>query len=347
MEIRGITAEGFEMRTLPHIPGLAFRQFRGESDFALMVDIINASHIEDEIQEAVILEEVAKDCTPRDKFDPYTDMVLVEVDGDLVGHSEVTWSRDLEENWLGWHTAYLLPAWRRKGIGRSLLVWNESRLTEIAAAQGGKVKGGSYFQVFSQDTAVGRNALIEQAGYAPVRFFYSMQRVDLQDLPEDPLPEDVCLCTVEPEHMRTIWDAKNEAFRDHWGYGQRTEEDYAHWLEDPYNDPSLWQVAWARDEDSGEERVAGMALNSIYPEDNARFGFLRGEVSALGVLRSWRKRGLGRALLIRSIHALRERGMIEVILGVDTDNLTGALRLYEGVGFRTLSQDAIYRKPLT
>ena len=89
-----------------------------------------------------------------------------------------------------------------------------------------------------------------------------------------------------------------------------------------------------------------MVVNSIYPEDIARFGFLRGEVSALGVLRSWRKRGLGRALLIRSMHALRERGMTEVILGVDTDNLTGALRLYEGVGFRTLSQDAIYRKPL-
>jgi mycothiol synthase len=346
MEIRGITAEGLEMRTLPHIPGLAFRQFRGESDFALMVDIINASHIEDGIQEAVILEEVAKDCTPRDKFNPYTDMVLVEVDGDLVGHSEVTWSRDLEENWLGWHTAYLLPEWRRKGIGRSMLVWNESRLTEIAAAQEGKVNGGSYFQVFSQATAVGRNALIEQAGYAPVRFFYSMQRVDLQDLPEAPLPEDVCLRSVEPEHMRAIWDTKNKAFRDHWGYGQRSEEDYAHWLEDPYNDPSMWQVAWERDEDGGEESVAGMALNFIYPEDNARFGFLRGEVRTLGVLHSWRKRGLGRALLIRSMHALRERGMTEVILEVDTDNLTGAQRLYEGVGFRTLSQDAIYRKPL-
>jgi len=344
MEITRITDEGLQMRTPPHIPGLAFRQFRGERDFGLMVKVINASHVEDGIQEAVILEEVAKDCTPRDKFDPYTDMVFVEVDGDLVGHSEVSWSRDLEENWLGWHTAYLLPEWRRKGIGRSMLAWNESRLTEIAAVQDGKVKGGRFFQVFSQDTAVGRNALIEQSGYAPVRYFYSMQRVDLQDLPEAQQPEGICLRSVEPEQMRAIWDAKNEAFRDHWGYGQRTEEDYVRWLEDPYNDPSLWQVAWARDEDSGEESVAGLALNFIYPEDNARFGFLRGEVRTLGVRRSWRKRGLGRALLVRSMHALRERGMTEVILEVDTDNLTGALSLYEGVGFRTLSQDAIYRK---
>ena len=329
---------------MPNIPGLAFRQFRGERDYALMVDIINASHVEDEIQEVVILEEVAKDFSPRDKFNPYTDMVLVEVGGDLVGFSEVTWRRDLEENWLGWHTAYLLPEWRCKGIGRAMLDWNENRITEIAVAQESKVNGGSYFQVFSQDTAVGRNALIEQAGYAPVRFFYSMQRVELQDLPEALLPAGVRVRPVEPEQLRAIWDAKNEAFRDHWGYGQRSEGDYAHWLEDPYNDLSLWRVAWARDEDGREERVVGMALNFIYPEDNTRFGFLRGEVGTLGVLRPWRERGLGRALLVRSMQALRERGMTEVVLEVDTDNLTGALRLYEDVGFRTLSQDAIYRK---
>jgi mycothiol synthase len=312
-----------------------------------MVEVINASHVEDGIKEVVILEEVAKDYTPGDKFDPYTDMVLAEVEGDLVGLSEVTWRRDLEENWLGWHTAYLLPEWRRKGIGQAMLAWNESRLREIAAAQASNIVSGCYFQVFSQDTAIGRNALLEQAGYTPVRFFYFMQRVDLYDLPESPLPAGVSIRPVEPQQMRAIWDAKNEAFQDHWGYMQRSEEDYVRWLEDPYNDLSLWQIAWARDENGEGEQVVGMGLNFIYPEDNARFGFLRGEVRTLGVLRSWRGRGLGRALLVRSMQTLRERGMTEVVLEVDTDNLTGALRLYEGVGFRTLSQDAIYRKPIT
>ena len=347
MTITKVNDKAISGSKIPNIPGLAFRQFRGEGDYASMLVVTNASHVEDGIQEAVFLEEVSKDYSPRDKFDPYTDMVLVEVGGDLVGFSEVTWRRDLEENWLGWHTAYLLPEWRRKGIGRAMLEWNENRLTEIAAAQASNGNAGSYFQVFSQDTAVGRNALIRQAGYVPVRYFYFMQRVDLEDLPDAPLPAGVCVRPVEPEHMRTIWDAKNEAFRDHWGYGQRSEGDYVHWLEDPYNDISMWQVAWAQDEVSGEQSVVGMALNFIYPEDNARFGFLRGEVRTLGVLRPWRGRGLGQALLVRSMQTLRERGMTEVVLEVDTDNLTGALRLYEGVGFRTLSQDAIYRKPIS
>lgn len=346
MEITESTNEALQLRELPKIPGLAFRRFRGERDYALMVEVINASHVEDSIQEVVILEEVANDHSPGDSFDPYTDMVFVEAEGDLIGFSEVTWRRDLEENWLGWHTAYLLPEWRRRGIGSAMLDWNEKRLREIASAQESNMSGERIFQVFSQDTAVGRNVLIKRAGYAPVRFFYFMQRVDLQDLPEAPLPAGMRIRPVEAEHRRAIWEAKNEAFRDHWGYSPRREGDYERWLEDPYNDLSLWQIAWVRDEDGGEERVVGTSIITIYPEDNDRFGFLRGEVSTLAVLRPWRGRGLGRALLARSMQALRERGMTEVVLEVDTDNLTGALRLYEGVGFRAISQDAIYRKQL-
>jgi ribosomal protein S18 acetylase RimI-like enzyme len=53
-----------------------------------------------------------------------------------------------------------------------------------------------------------------------------------------------------------------------------------------------------------------------------------------------------RALLVNSLRILRERGMTEAVLRVDGENLTGALRLYEGVGFRVLNKDALYRKPL-
>jgi ribosomal protein S18 acetylase RimI-like enzyme len=64
------------------------------------------------------------------------------------------------------------------------------------------------------------------------------------------------------------------------------------------------------------------------------------------VRRPWRKRGLGRALLVRSLALFRERGMTEVVLGVDTENPSGALHLYESTGFRQLRQHASYRKPL-
>jgi ribosomal protein S18 acetylase RimI-like enzyme len=48
-------------------------------------------------------------------------------------------------------------------------------------------------------------------------------------------------------------------------------------------------------------------------------------------------------LIAQSLWAVKERGMTEAALGVDTENLTGALRLYEGMGFRPVKRFSIYR----
>ena len=61
-----------------------------------------------------------------------------------------------------------------------------------------------------------------------------------------------------------------------------------------------------------------------------------GWVGILGVRSPWRRRGLGDALLRASFAALYERGLRRVGLGVDTENVTGALRLYERAGMRAV-----------
>jgi ribosomal protein S18 acetylase RimI-like enzyme len=43
---------------------------------------------------------------------------------------------------------------------------------------------------------------------------------------------------------------------------------------------------------------------------------------------------------------VKERGMSEAALGVDTDNTSGALRLYESVGFRPVKRFSAYQKSL-
>jgi ribosomal protein S18 acetylase RimI-like enzyme len=65
------------------------------------------------------------------------------------------------------------------------------------------------------------------------------------------------------------------------------------------------------------------------------------------VRRPWRRRGLARSLLVQSLHAIKERGMTEAALGVDTQNPTGALRLYESVGFRPVKRFTAYQKSFT
>ena len=53
----------------------------------------------------------------------------------------------------------------------------------------------------------------------------------------------------------------------------------------------------------------------------------------MSVRRPWRRRGLARALVAESLRALRDAGMTSAVLGVDADNPTGALGVYEDNGF--------------
>ncbi len=59
-----------------------------------------------------------------------------------------------------------------------------------------------------------------------------------------------------------------------------------------------------------------------------------------------RRRGLARALLTQSIQMFRDLGMEETALGVDTQNPSGALRLYESVGYQEIRRHTFYRKAL-
>jgi len=166
-----------------------------------------------------------------------------------------------------------------------------------------------------------------------------MVRPDLEDQHDAPLPEGLEIREVRPEQMRAIWDAEKEAFRDHWGMGTPSEEDYEEFLTDPMTtDTSLWRVAWDGDQ------VAGQVRSFVNEEENRAYGRKRGWVENISVRRPWRHRGLARALMAASFPLLRARGMTEGALGVDTENPSGALRIYESMGFRAVSKGTTFRK---
>jgi ribosomal protein S18 acetylase RimI-like enzyme len=71
-----------------------------------------------------------------------------------------------------------------------------------------------------------------------------------------------------------------------------------------------------------------------------------GWVRILAVRRAWRKRGLGKALLLHAFGELYRRGWRKAGLGVDAGNLTGALGLYTGVGMSEIYRIDRYAKEL-
>jgi mycothiol synthase len=104
--------------------------------------------------------------------------------------------------------------------------------------------------------------------------------------------------------------------------------------------PELWVVAWDGDE------ITGGVTNAIFAEENKAFGRARGWMETVFVRRRWRRRGLGAAIVARALVRLRDAGMTSAGLGVDSDNPSGALALYERAGFRIHRRSAAYRKSM-
>ncbi len=92
--------------------------------------------------------------------------------------------------------------------------------------------------------------------------------------------------------------------------------------------------------------MVGSVLNYIDHDYNQKFNRKRGWTEEITTHRDWRRRGIARALIVRSMHMHKAKGMTEVALGVDTNNPTGALKLYESLGYQKENAWTIYRKPL-
>ena len=329
---------------IPGIQGLSFRRFRGESDYPNIHSIINSCKEVDVLEHTNTLEQVTLTYTHLHNCDPYQDMLFAEINGEAVAYTRGWWNTNGDGEWLGISLGWVKPGWRGLGIGRTLLGFIEQRLSQIAATQ---IETGQFpaamphfFTNDASEAEKAKTALLGQAGYVPVRYAFSMVRPNLENIPEAPLPPGLEVRLALPEHYRLIWEASNEAFRDHWCYIPEPEEEFQKSLEDPNRDPSLWKVAWDGDQ------VAGMVLSFINAAENAEYNRKRGYTENISVRRPWRRRGLARALIVQSLYAIKERGMTEAALGVDTQNTSGALHLYESAGFRPVSRFTIYNKPM-
>jgi mycothiol synthase len=322
----------------PAIPGLSFRGFRGEADYPLMLAIIDGSKEADGTERSETLEDIARNYCYLTNCDPHRDMLFVDVDGQTIGYSRVWWQQEIKGRQLYQHFAFLLPEWRGKGIRRAMLRHNERRLRRIAASH--PAVGPRLFHADACETEVHWASLLASEGYEAVRYGFYMVCSDLEAIPDLPLPDGLEVRPVQPEHYWPIWNAASEAFRDHWGETEWQEEWFQEWQEAPNFAPDLWQVAWDGDQ------VAGSVLSLVSEQENEEYDRKRGYLDGISVRRPWRRRGLARALIARSLRILKERGMTEAALGVDAQNPNGALQLYRSLGFQEVKRETVYRKAM-
>jgi mycothiol synthase len=178
---------------------------------------------------------------------------------------------------------------------------------------------------------------LEARGYRPIRHSFRM-RIDLEDPPPEPVwPSGIEARTLQPDEERVTHEAVEDAFADHWEFFRTPYEEWAHFMVEADDfDPGLWILAW----DGGQ--LAGVSLCRRERPGRPGVGWVR----QLGVRPRWRRRGLGLALLHESFGVFFERGTRVVGLGVDGENPTGAVRLYERAGMRVEHRTDTYERTL-
>jgi GNAT superfamily N-acetyltransferase len=219
-----------------------------------------------------------------------------------------------------------------------MLRWADARRARISSAH--PMDGPRYLSTAVVESEVDRIVALEAVGYRPTRTFLEMLREGLDDVPDLPLPPGIEVRPVAPERYRAAWEATAEAETEEWDGMVPSEEGFRQWLANPLMDPSLWQVAWDGD------AVVGTVLPFICAEENERYSRRWGYTETVTVKKGYRGSGIAKALIARALVAIRERGMDVACLWVDPGDASGALRLYEGMGYRPYRRWVTYRKPL-
>jgi ribosomal protein S18 acetylase RimI-like enzyme len=179
--------------------------------------------------------------------------------------------------------------------------------------------------------------LVAARGYRYFRSSYTME-IALDAPPAVTLPEGIELRTYRDEDEPVLRAALNDAFAADPFWHTVTPGNFREfYLGARGYDPTLWLLAW-----DGAE-LAGFSLNYSQRTGDETLGW----VGSLGVREPWRRRGLGGALLRSAFNALYERGLRRVGLGVDSQNATGALGLYEGAGMHRVRQNDNWELELT
>lgn len=318
------------------------RGLRSDADYDEVVAIMAACRVVDGYDTVRSADQFRAALATWPGFDPAEGVRLALADERVVGFAYGLLDGDNPDiGRILYHGGGVLPAWRGRGIGRRLLAEAQTAARRHAARRPGPAPRTTIYRTLVGERDHDARRLLEADGYEVVRHAFSMVRATLADPPPPDLPPGIEARPATPWHAMQVARAMAEAMADHWGFPQLSDADLAGMIKHPlWGQLDVWQVAWDNDE------VVGGVLGFINEEENRELGRTRGYTECIFTRRAWRGRGIATALIGRNLRLLAQRGMTEAALGVDTQNLSGALALYERVGFERVRTDLFYQRAI-
>ncbi len=303
------------------------------SDVRAITDILQAAERAEPAQDHVDEEYIGRELTS-----PAVDLARGSVavcDGDVVVGCGLLHVSPTTDKWQAHLVGEVDPESRRRGIGRLIVDRMMAAAVSIRDADAPGLPGE--LKIWVPGPRAGLAVLAAAAGYQPWRYFFDMRREVDNPLPEVAGPAGIELRPLTPADGEDVRLAYNESFSDHWGSVPMDQE---RWQAMVIDEPSF------RPESSVVGMLAGSVVGFVLVEEfdaeTAALGYRTAYISRVGTTRAVRGRGLASALLALGLRNIAERGYRYADLTVDGDSPTGANRIYERLGFVTISSNQVY-----
>lgn len=246
-------------------------------------------------------------------------VVATEPEGAWVGYGHL----DLTDRIQGASAEVVVhPDWRRRGVGAALV---RRMLDETGPA--------TSLRLWAHGHHPAAERLADTLGFTRVRDLWQMRRSLHADLPRLEVPDGIRLRPFRPGVDDEAWLRVNaRAFTDHPEQGSMSAADLSLRMTEKWFDP----VGFILAERGGE--LVGFHWTKVH--EGGEHDPI-GEVYVVGVDPAAQGLGLGKVLTLAGLWHLRERGLDQVMLYVESDN-TAAVAVYERLGFRQWDLDVMY-----
>ena len=254
-------------------------------------------------------------------------VAVCDPSGLLIAYVTVTASPTFRESYAVYLEGRVRPDHRDRGIGRALLSWSLARGAELHAER--EPAAPARLVVAVPEKMASLESLVRRAGLRPERWYRDMER-PLTDLPPVRAVPGIELVPFTPDRDDEVRRAHNAAFTEHHGSSERDPETWtALFTGQRAFRPDLSVLALE------DGVVLGYVLAYVYEADTLATGERRVDLGQIGVLPSARGRGVASAVIAAALRAAAGNECQSAGLQVDSDNVTGALQLYEKLGFST------------
>jgi mycothiol synthase len=312
---------------------LKIRPFRKGFDEEAYVSLFNAAFSDYDDIRSITLEEMKKiEEAPSFSTDG---MFIAEWNGETAGmvNAYVDKQREELKGFIQWLA--VLPKFRRKGIARKLL---EKALKSL------RDRGMGVAETWAQSDRKACVHIYESFGFKRVRIMSMMKRSLDEPFSSTGENKEARIKKIQVQDEREVEllnKLDNEAFKEHFNFRPRTIEETKYTLFDnPWFQRQEWFFAILDNQPMG---YAGAGVDEgLNREKSLKWGW----ILDIGVLKPHRRKGIGTCLMLHALKLLKNTEMDDAALYVDDMNPTGAIKLYEKLGFKILTKNTVYQLKL-